>query len=183
MKGISPGAAFVFLVVGPATNAASLTVIASSLGRKVTAVYVFVLTVCALLFGLLLNFMVEKMGVVITVRHGAHIMSRSIILDIITVIFSIILILSFWRKYKPRSRKRTEETTGVNMKNFKIADMHCNHCVKAISAALEELEEIKDFKIELADRTLQVEGEISEQNIMEAVKAVGYNIELIKDSK
>ncbi len=35
MKGISPAAAFVFLIVGPATNAATITVITSKLGKKI----------------------------------------------------------------------------------------------------------------------------------------------------
>ena len=62
------------------------------------------------------------------------------------------------------------------MKKFKIDDMHCNHCVKAISAAVEELNGITDFNINLADKSLEVEGDISEKQIIKAVKAVGYNI-------
>ncbi len=38
-KGISPGAAYVFLIAGPATNAASLAVLLKVLGRKQTFIY------------------------------------------------------------------------------------------------------------------------------------------------
>lgn len=52
MKGVSPGAALVFLLVGPATNVTSLTVLTSLLGKKSTALYLLILSVSAVLFGL-----------------------------------------------------------------------------------------------------------------------------------
>ncbi len=39
-KGLDPGAAFVFLMAGPATNAATISVILNSLGRKIIYVYI-----------------------------------------------------------------------------------------------------------------------------------------------
>jgi uncharacterized membrane protein YraQ (UPF0718 family) len=51
-KGISAGAAFVFLMTGPATNAATMLVIARALGSKVLAVYLASIAGFALLFGL-----------------------------------------------------------------------------------------------------------------------------------
>lgn len=55
LKGISPGAALVFLLAGPATNAASLPVISKLLGKKGTVVYLVVIVVMSLLFGILVN--------------------------------------------------------------------------------------------------------------------------------
>lgn len=52
LKGLNPGAALVFLLAGPATNAASLTVIARILGRRMTAVYVAGIMICALGMGM-----------------------------------------------------------------------------------------------------------------------------------
>ncbi|MFW5733703.1 MAG: permease [Oceanidesulfovibrio sp.] len=51
-QGLSPGAALVFLLAGPATNVASLAVTARILGKRETAVYLAALVVCALLMGL-----------------------------------------------------------------------------------------------------------------------------------
>ena len=55
LKGLSPGAALVFLLAGPATNAASITVVAKLLGRPIAAVYVVVIALCALVSGLAVN--------------------------------------------------------------------------------------------------------------------------------
>ena len=52
LKGVSPGAALVFLLVGPATNMAALTVLMGTLGKRSTAVYLLAIAVCAVLFGL-----------------------------------------------------------------------------------------------------------------------------------
>jgi uncharacterized membrane protein YraQ (UPF0718 family) len=55
MKGLSPGAALVFLLAGPATNAATLTVVARFWGRKATIVYLAVIASCSLVLGWLVN--------------------------------------------------------------------------------------------------------------------------------
>ena len=55
LKGLSPGAALVFLLAGPATNAATITVVARLLGRPVAVVYVTVIAVCALVMGMAVN--------------------------------------------------------------------------------------------------------------------------------
>jgi len=55
LKGVSPGAALVFLLVGPATNVISLSVLLGILGRRATAIYLFTLSVFAVLCGLALD--------------------------------------------------------------------------------------------------------------------------------
>ena len=55
LKGVSPGAALVFLLAGPATNITSLTVLLGVLGKRATAIYLTVIAVSAVLFGLALD--------------------------------------------------------------------------------------------------------------------------------
>ena len=54
-KGVSPGAAFVFLMVGPAMNAMSLTTVSALVGRKAAAAYVAVIMAGAILCGMAVN--------------------------------------------------------------------------------------------------------------------------------
>ncbi len=56
--GLSPGAALVFLVTGPATNMATLTTMWGILGRRATGVYLLSIALCALTAGLALNALV-----------------------------------------------------------------------------------------------------------------------------
>lgn len=55
LKGMSPGAAMVFLLAGPATNAVTITVVSKELGKGATVIYVMTIAVMSILFGLLLN--------------------------------------------------------------------------------------------------------------------------------
>lgn len=179
MKGISPGAAFVFLVVGPATNAASLAVLASSLGKKVTAVYVTVLTLTAILFGYILNYLKPDLLSEISMNHAHHEGERAILLDVITVLFTFILLLSFWRKYKPR-KKAVIETKGEIMQKYKV-NMHCHHCEKAVDSALSELEGIVNYRVDLEDKSIVIKGDIPEEKIVSKIKELGYEIEKVEE--
>ncbi len=55
LKGMNPGAAFVFLMAGPATNAIGITVIAKEIGKKAVAIYLFSIAVSSLALGMLLD--------------------------------------------------------------------------------------------------------------------------------
>ena len=55
LKGVSPGAALVFLLAGPATNLASLTVLIGTLGKRATTIYLSSIAVCSVIFGLLVD--------------------------------------------------------------------------------------------------------------------------------
>lgn len=54
-KGLTPGAAFVFLMVGPAINAASLTTVAQMIGKKAAVAYALVISFGAVLMGCVVN--------------------------------------------------------------------------------------------------------------------------------
>ena len=58
-KGLSPGAVLVFLMTGPATNAASFSTIWSTLGLKTTLIYLLTVIGSSLGFGMLLNLFVQ----------------------------------------------------------------------------------------------------------------------------
>jgi uncharacterized protein len=55
LKGLSPGAALVFLLAGPATNLATITIVYRFLGRRATAIYLLAIASCSLLLGWLTN--------------------------------------------------------------------------------------------------------------------------------
>ena len=55
LKGLNPGAAFVFLFAGPATNTVTISVLAKELGKKTVIIYILTISLAAILFGLGLN--------------------------------------------------------------------------------------------------------------------------------
>jgi uncharacterized protein len=55
LKGVSPGAALVFLLAGPATNITSLTVLFGVLGKRASMIYLVSISLFSVIFGLLLD--------------------------------------------------------------------------------------------------------------------------------
>jgi len=55
LKGVSPGAALVFLLAGPATNIASLTMTVRILGRRSTIIYLSVIALFSIVLGIILD--------------------------------------------------------------------------------------------------------------------------------
>ncbi len=62
LKGVSPGAALVFLLVGPATNITSMSVLFGLLGKRATAIYLLTLAVFAVFCGLILDQIYISLG-------------------------------------------------------------------------------------------------------------------------
>ena len=65
LKGLSPGAALVFLLAGPATNISVIIMLLKFYGRKFTGLYLAGITIVTTAAGFLLNFIVIKTGVTI----------------------------------------------------------------------------------------------------------------------
>ncbi len=63
MKGVSPGTALVFLLVGPATNVTSLSVLIGLLGKRATALYLLSIAVVSVLCGLAVDALYVTLGI------------------------------------------------------------------------------------------------------------------------
>ena len=74
-KGVSPGAAFVFLMVGPAMNAMSLTTVAALFGRKATVAYVAVIVFGAILCGMAINLVPNALPASVAAASADHALS------------------------------------------------------------------------------------------------------------
>ena len=70
MKGLNPGAAFVFLLAGPVTNAVSMTVLSRDLGKRALFLYLLSISVSSILLGSLL----DRMWGIFNMREFGEIM-------------------------------------------------------------------------------------------------------------
>jgi uncharacterized membrane protein YraQ (UPF0718 family) len=101
LKGLSPGAALVFLLVGPATNAATMTVVAKHLGKAATVVYITSIAISSLAAGWLVNRMYAWLSIdaMDWVHQAEH--SDESVLYLLSAIILIALLL--WN-YRPRRK-------------------------------------------------------------------------------
>ncbi len=92
--GFSPGAILVFLLVGPATNIASLTVILKLIQKKALAIYLGSLVVVSIGSGLLVDFIYRYFSVETNYLPGKHNELYSLVLHL-SAIFILIMILYY----------------------------------------------------------------------------------------
>ena len=74
-KGLSPGAAFVFLMVGPAINAASLATVSKLIGFRATVVYALIITLGAIACGIGVNILPRELFDCITTSNDLETIS------------------------------------------------------------------------------------------------------------
>jgi len=100
MKGLSPGAALVFLLAGPATNVATLTVVSKLLGKKTALIYLISILINSLLFGVLVNFIYDFSGLSIQnwISSGGE-ESHGVIAYISTLVLLFLIFKGFVSKF------------------------------------------------------------------------------------
>jgi len=97
-KGVSPGAALVFLLAGPATNAATVVLLARTFGRRFVRIYLLSVVAGALTAGLALEALVLRLGWEITTPLVvAEDAGSSIPKWLAMALLSVLLLLSLWR--------------------------------------------------------------------------------------
>ncbi|NOZ46709.1 MAG: SO_0444 family Cu/Zn efflux transporter [Chlorobi bacterium] len=178
LKGFSPGVAFVFLAVGPATNAASFTIIMNVLGKKTAIIYVAMISITAMLFGLLLDKLFAISGtdpIAMIKQMNEHDMLFSNNLKwIIGTIFFILIIMSFYRKFLKDKFKTKEEI--MDSTTIKIDGMTCQHCVMNVKKAIATVQGVSDVDVSLNDNAAYVKGEFDLALVEKAIEDVGYNV-------
>lgn len=98
LAGVSPGAALVFLLVGPATNIAGLALISRELGIRVTAVYLAGLSVISIAMGLLLEYLLQTTSWQVDVRLGEANMLLPVLLTWGSAILLLVLAIKPLRR-------------------------------------------------------------------------------------
>lgn len=100
LKGLSPGAALVFLLAGPATNIATLAVMSRYLGKRVVLVHIGVLALVTLGFGFATNALYGALGMTARARAGeGHDETTTILLMVSAAVFALLMLASLWRQF------------------------------------------------------------------------------------
>ena len=180
MKGISPGAALVFLMAGPATNIATITVLANTLGKKTTIIYLSTIILGALTFGYLTDaFLPSGWFTMMNHNHGEHHMlpewlSTASAIALVMLILNGILIRTI-NKNKDRMKKVEFESLS-NIKKYKVEGMTCKNCKAHVEREVNSLEGVKDAVADFENGELIVTGnDLNDEKIKESVERAGYS--------
>jgi uncharacterized membrane protein YraQ (UPF0718 family) len=97
MKGLTPGAVLVFLMTGPATNAATFVTIWKILGRTTAITYLSTIAGCSLLSGILLDYIAANVSLgAVAHRHGW--MLPGLVKNISAVVLLAVLVFALLTK-------------------------------------------------------------------------------------
>ena len=173
MKGLSPGAALVMLMAGPAVNLASILVVRKAMGKRFTWIYLLIIIVFSILFGLLVN------AVGITVKPMAAVdpccaeesMMPGTFKLICAIILTLLILFALTMKLFERfSHKAEDPDTAV----YTVEGMHCSHCEAAVCRAVEDVPGVESAQASASRKTLTVKGPAAEEAIRSAVEKAGY---------
>jgi hypothetical protein len=178
--GFSPGAALVFLVSGPATNAAAISVVWKILGRRSALIYIFTVIFGALTSGYAFDFIYSA-----ATKSGfselMHVHSHPGALEHISAILMILVML-----YSVFGKKNAEtccsscasnaETPPTPKFVISIDGMSCNNCANAVKTALEEVAGVDLATVNLGEKVAFIYGKSPLlEEILESVNSLGYS--------
>lgn len=173
IAGVSPGAVLVFLMAGPATNAATLTVLWKSIGKKATLIYLSSIVIGALLFGILIDYVFDAQLFMNGINAGSHVHGSGTEWLAIICSFVLIGLIGFveLKKLFPNTYKQTQMNTIYN-----IEGMTCNHCKSSVEKNLMKIEGITSVTADPNQNLVVVEGEsISNETISAVINELGFD--------
>jgi hypothetical protein len=176
LAGVTPGAAFAFLMTGPATNAATIVTVWKVMGRRTAAIYLATMAVAAVLGGLLLDKIVTPDQVVGGHAHAGHWMLPAWIQNAAGVVLIAVLAPAIGRPWLARLTGR-RRWSDVGMK-LKITGMTCTHCSDRVRTALLACPGVTDAKVDLDSGQAGVYGaDLDYGKLAAAVEEAGYGAE------
>lgn len=181
MKGISPGAAFVFLMAGPATNAATITMIGKVLGKRSLFSYLGSIIVGALAFGLLIDYALPSEWFQVVNQHAGHQHGDALTWWQIAsaVVLSLLIINGYIQKKRQQQMANLNSTKDTNIETatIKVEGMTCNHCKMNVEQNLEKLDFVHNAKVNLGEKTVSITGNHLELAKAKAtINALGYEV-------
>ncbi len=174
--GASPGTAFAFLVAGPASNAASLTVIGSLLGRRMMVIYLATVVGSAVGGGLLLDQLVQVWPISWSDAVACLHHEREIPMATHLWAGGILAVIGWAFVYSRLKKKKVKrEQPAAASWRWRIEGMRCGHCVAAVKRAVGELTGVQSVDVSLEQRTLAVCGAgVDSAAVESAVRSLGY---------
>jgi len=165
-KGLSPGAALVFLAVGPATNTATIGFVGKSFGKRVLMIYLASLVGVAFAFGAA----IDLTGLQAVIRKAVACHETVAWWEHASAV--LLIVLSLRQLPLPRFRSVPPSAKGVLVK-LSIPSISCGNCVRHVKAALEAVPGIADIEVDQQAKSVQFSG-IATETAIAALEKAGY---------
>lgn len=176
MKGVSPGAALVFLMAGPATNVATMTVLGKTMGKKSLMIYLSAIIGGAIVFGMLTNWLIPAEWILSKVMHihgdGADHQMLPKWLELGSALLLIFSIIGGYFHSIFIKKKRMKKAEGITVT---VKGMTCSHCEANVKKNLELLSGIDQVVADNSSDTVKISGtKINLKEVKQTVNGLGY---------
>ena len=185
MKGLTPGAALVLLMAGPAANAASIIIINKVLGRKTLLLYLASITVGAIVFALGIDYLLPREWFTSTLKaiHTSCCNDTMSWFNIgCTIVLALLLLYSLIAHLTGKSHHHhhhtgddtTDNTKSDNIMQIHIEGMNCSHCAHSAETAIKKVAGVEEATVSLADKRATVTGNAAAADIISAIESIGF---------
>ncbi|THB63038.1 MAG: permease [Spirochaetaceae bacterium] len=177
LKGLSPGAAYVFLVAGPATNAASLAIIANAFGKKFSGAYLATIISGSLFFGFIMDLVYSRLDApaLSAAHHAGHAADKPDWFQLVVSVFLLaMLLVVLVRKVLPASA--IQQATPSGLTKINVQGMTCGHCSANVQKALSTVAGIKKIDVSLEGKCVFIEGDFKLAEAEKAIHDAGYKV-------
>lgn len=189
LKGLTPGAALVLLMAGPACNMASILVINKVMGRKTLILYLCSIVAMAIFWGHVVDYVLPaewlQMGVLDAAcchDEGIEWFNMTCTIVLALLLFYAMVISKHLHHHEhhhdhdccchEHDHCATHNDDGA--KTYIIGGMDCNHCRAAAERAIMSVAGVTSATVNLHTKEAHVEGDASPEAICKAIEAIGF---------
>ena len=188
LKGLTPGAALVLLMAGPACNMASILVINKVMGRKTLITYLASIIAGAVGFGLAIDHLLPREWFIPTIAPSTECCHEETPLFywICTGVLVLLLINAAWHHYHGghhhhhchcHDTETCDSPTNKYDMEITIKGMNCNHCRANAEKAILSCDGVTSASVDLTSGKAQINGNADINEIRSAVEALGFSVE------
>ena len=174
MKGLTPGAALVLLMAGPASNAASILVVGKVLGRRSMLIYLFSIITGAVLFAFGIDRLLPREWFMVPVMQHADCCGEDI--GVFSYFCTALLLILLARALWPFGHHRHEDDGNVaeGCIIYNVEGMDCSHCAENVRRAIADVDGVESVEVSLGDGTASVMGAADEAEVVRAIESIGF---------
>jgi uncharacterized membrane protein YraQ (UPF0718 family)/copper chaperone CopZ len=180
-KGLSPGAALVFLIAGPATNVATIAVVGKMMGRRALAVYLATLMIGSVAAGYAADAVFAAFPSLVpavpTPAGACHVTDVLGPFEIASGVAVLGLIAyHLVASLASRLRARGGAVARAGAVRLRVPDMNCDRCVRTITGAVRELDGVRLLSADAGTRlvTIEVDSPDGTARAIAAIRGAGF---------
>ncbi|MFP4381221.1 MAG: SO_0444 family Cu/Zn efflux transporter [Candidatus Sumerlaeia bacterium] len=173
--GLSPGAALVFLMTGPATNTATLILLSRELGKRSAIIYLLSIVVTSFAFGYMLDLWIKDVPAFEAGHsHEGAALWRTLggLALLVIVLYAMYERIKSWFYFRGKEAAMSGPVTEVH-----VSGMTCENCARHVAQAAEKVNGVETASVDLNENLLKISGQNFDlESLHKAVSAAGYEV-------